>query len=593
MKLINIQIFPKGNNGWGSDLLTFGDDITQLFGPNGCGKTPIIQSIAYCLGYPCTFRQDIYDHCLNVKLKIKTEKGNLVITRKYHKSDFEIEVIEPLANTKLFFNEFEYSNYIFEWLNFDVKNLVSSSNKRVQPYLSTVLPFFYINQDSGYTKIYSPAQNFIKDQFSEMIRFLFNLPVRNSFDEKKQKILAKENLDLLDKQVEEQRRQLDNAKLLLTRKINLKTPEELRTEIQKLEQEIDSLKSMGADQQQVIYAFDKLIVSHMNSISKINNKISEIKIRTNGINQIVNEIETEINTLNLNESARRVFLSFEEICSFNSCNLFSRSSDSYAKNLLYLKDQIKDLERNREIDISYMTELESEKQFYEMTIKNIEVEKKLALEKSEISLIVESISELKNIIFDLNNQLSECEQIEFFENKYSSIQIKRNQALEIYNSFSRSEQKSIPSILKIKSELKNLLIKWLCILRTKNISLDISFSNTHEFMPILGIESIHHLTGSTRIRAVLAYHAAITELLLNNKKNKFNFLVLDTPKQHEIQVEDLDNYMKELKKLCSKFDTQVIFSTTEYHYICQKGDAEWIPEYEGKEQKMFLYMLSD
>ncbi|MFW6746074.1 AAA family ATPase, partial [Acinetobacter pittii] len=95
MKLINIQIFPKGNNGWGSDLLTFGDDITQLFGPNGCGKTPIIQSIAYCLGYPCTFRQDIYDHCLNVKLKIKTEKGNLVITRKYHKSDFEIEVIEP------------------------------------------------------------------------------------------------------------------------------------------------------------------------------------------------------------------------------------------------------------------------------------------------------------------------------------------------------------------------------------------------------------------------------------------------------------------------------------------------------------------
>lgn len=189
--------------------------------------------------------------------------------------------------------------------------------------------------------------------------------------------------------------------------------------------------------------------------------------------------------------------------------------------------------------------------------------------------------------------MSEYEQIDFFENKYSSIQIKRNQALEVYNSFSKSEQKSIPSILKIKSELKSLLIKWLSVLRTKNISLDISFSNNHEFMPILGIESIHHLTGSTRIRAVLAYHAAMMELLLNNNKNKFNFLVLDTPKQHEIQVEDLDNYMKELKKLCSKFDIQVIFSTTEYHYVCQKGDTEWIPKYEGKEQKMFLYMLSD
>jgi DNA repair exonuclease SbcCD ATPase subunit len=593
MKLINIQIFPKGNNGWGSDLLVFGEDITQLFGPNGCGKTPIIQSIAYCLGYPCVFRQDIYDHCHNVKLKIKTEKGNLLITRTYHKSDFEITVVEPLANTKTFFNELEYSKYIFEWLNYDIKNLVSSSNKRIQPYLSTVLPFFYINQDSGYSKIYSPTQNFIKDQFSEMVRFLFELPVKNSFDEKKEKILAKENLDLLDKQVEEHRRQFENAKFLISKNISLRTPEELRTEIKKLEQEIDSLKSMGADQQQVLYAFDKLIMNHMNSISKINNKISEIKIRANGINQIVNEIETEINTLTLNESARRVFLSFEEICSLSSCNLFSRSSDSYTKNLLYLKDQIKDLERNRDIDLSYVKELENDRNLYEQTIKKIEIEKKSASEKSEISSIVESISEFKNIIFDLNNQLSECEQIDFLENKYVSTQAKRNQALEIYNSFSKGEKKSIPSILKIKSELKILLIKWLCVLRTKNISLDISFSNTHEFMPVLGIEPIHHLTGSTRIRAVLAYHAAIMELLINNDKNKFNFLILDTPKQHEIQADDLDNYMKELKKLCNKFNVQVIFSTTEYHYICQNGDAEWIPKYEGKEQKMFLYMLSD
>lgn len=593
MKLINIQIFPKGNNGWGSDLLIFGEDITQLFGPNGCGKTPIIQSIAYCLGYPCIFRQDIYDHCLNVRLKVKTEKGNLLITRAYHKSEFEVDVVEPLANVKQFFNELEYSKYIFEWLNYDVKNLVSSSSKRIQPYLSTVLPFFYINQDSGYSKIYSPAQNFIKDQFSEMVRFLFELPVKNSFDEKKQKILAKENLDLLDKQVEEHKRQLENAKLLISKKINLRTPEEIRAEIQKLEQEIDSLKSMGADQQQVLYAFDKLIMTHMNSTSKINNKISEIKIRANGINQIINEIETEINTLTLNESARRVFLSFEEICSLSSCNLFSRSSDSYAKNLLYLKDQIKDLERNREIDLSYVIELEDEIKRYENTIKNIEIEKKLASQKSEISLIVESISELKNTIFELNNQLSECEQIDFFENKYLSSQVKRNQAIENYNSFSTSEQKSIPSILKIKSELKSLLVKWLCVLRTKNISLDISFSNAHEFMPVLGIEPIHHLTGSTRIRAVLAYHAAIMELLINNHKNKFNFLILDTPKQHEIQADDLDNYMKELKKLCNKFNVQVIFSTTEYHYICQNGDAEWIPQYEGREQKMFLNMLSD
>lgn len=589
MKLVNIQIFPKGTNGWGSDLLTFGEEITQLFGPNGCGKTPIIQSIAYCLGYPCIFRQDIYDHCHCVKLKINTDKGNLLITRIFHKTDFEIEVIEPLGALKKFFNESEYSTYIFNWLDFNSKNLVSNSNTRTQPYLSTILPFFYINQDKGYSKVYSSEKSFIKDQFSEMVRFLFGLPVKNSFDEKKEKILAKENLDLLDKQVEEQGRKLENAKLIISKTGNLKSPEELRSEIASLEAEIDSLKSLGSGKDQAVYAIDKLITSNMNSISKINNKISEIKIRSNGINRIIDEINTEINTLTLNENARRIFLSFDEICGSTTCKLFTPSSDSYAKNLLYLKDQIKDLERNRDMDLMSTKHLDTERDIYENTVKELVVERKATLDKSEVYSIVDVISELKNTIFNINNQLSEFDQIDYFEQKYLNIQKQRNKAIEIYNSFSTSDKKTIPSILKVKSELRELLIKWLCILKTKNISLDISFSN--DFMPVLGVEPIHHLTGSTLIRAVLAFHAAIIELLFDNNQKSFSFLIFDTPKQHEIHDDDLNNYMHALKILCNRYEIQVIFSTTEYHYLGNARDTEWIPLYKGKEQDMFLFML--
>jgi recombinational DNA repair ATPase RecF len=41
MNLLTLQIFPKGLDGWMSDELHFGNHITQLFGPNGCGKTPL------------------------------------------------------------------------------------------------------------------------------------------------------------------------------------------------------------------------------------------------------------------------------------------------------------------------------------------------------------------------------------------------------------------------------------------------------------------------------------------------------------------------------------------------------------------------
>lgn len=50
MKLIELKIHPSGKDGWGSKNLVFASDITQLYGPNGSGKTPVIHSIAFALG---------------------------------------------------------------------------------------------------------------------------------------------------------------------------------------------------------------------------------------------------------------------------------------------------------------------------------------------------------------------------------------------------------------------------------------------------------------------------------------------------------------------------------------------------------------
>lgn len=50
--------------------------------------------------------------------------------------------------------------------------------------------------------------------------------------------------------------------------------------------------------------------------------------------------------MKLTDLARRVFASFHEICRAPNCGLFLGSTESYGKNLLYLRDQIKDLEHN-------------------------------------------------------------------------------------------------------------------------------------------------------------------------------------------------------------------------------------------------------
>lgn len=586
MKLISLQIFPTGQSGWKSDLLVFGENITQLFGPNGCGKTPVVQSIAFCLGHPCIFRNDIYDRCNYAILIVDTERGKLTLKRVYSR-DVDIEVIDPEGRKQNFYNEQDYSAFIFEWLKLKVNNLVTNANKATPPYLSSILPIFYLDQDEGYSKLYCPPTNFIKDQFSEMMRMIFDLPVKHSFDAEKEKIKAKESLDYLDREVEAHSRRLNIVKQE-TPTATLKNSAEIEEAITLLEMDLEDLKSSGANHDDSISILDRLIFTHKLSIRNISDEIYEIKKRTNGIYQIVHEINTEIDTLNLNEEARRVFLSFNEICGSTNCQLFSSSSDSYSKNLLYLKDQIKDLERNTVADNIKINSLESQKESLQLLAQSIIDERNKSLEKSEISALVDAISRIKNQIFELQNQKSDIEKLETMERRHFDLIISRGKAVEKYQSFT-TDRTSIPKLIKLKSDLRQLFLKWLDVIHTSNISHDITFKD--DFTPILGNETISQLKGSTRIRAVLAFHAALIELMATFKAVSFKFIILDTPKQHEIHNDDLNRYIKELKDICIAHNIQVVFSTTEYHYIGDTNDSEWNPKYPGIEQKMFLQSL--
>lgn len=587
MKLISLQIFPNGKFGWESNTLIFGRAVTQLYGPNGCGKTPIVQSIAYCLGYPCKFRNDIYDKCSHAILEVEINKRLYKFKRKYIQLSVEIEVITSTGLVERFFDEKEYSLFIFDLLDIEVNNLVGNSNQVITPYLATLLPIFYLDQDDGYNKYYSPPSKFIKDQFSEMVRLIFKLPAKNLFDAKKGRIEAKQLLDYLDETVHKQARDVDVAKenaLSIS-----KNMEDISAEISALEAELDGLKNSGANYDDSIAALDKLISGNLRNIREIKNELLEITKREKSINHIITEINTEIETLNINEEAKRVFLAFNEICGSNNCQLFSISSESYSKNLLYLKDQIKDLERNSLIDNVRKRDFLEQIRLDEEKIEQLVKDKQSAVGKSEISVLIDAISAVKNKIFDLKNQYDELNSIETLKEKYFKSVVKRNSALDKYESFS-SGGVTPPQISRLKSKLKELFVKWLDVLNTKNIRREITFKD--EFSPVLGDESIDQLKGSTRTRAVLAFHAALIELMIANKLDAFNFFILDTPKQHEVHNDDLNCFMLALKEMADKNGIQIIFSTTEYHYECDSSDSEWTPKFAGDGQDMFLRVLN-
>ncbi|KAB7704851.1 AAA family ATPase [Plesiomonas shigelloides] len=583
MKLISLQLLPNGKHGWYSSKLFFGENITQLYGPNGCGKTPIVQSLAFCLGYPSVFRNDIYENCNLAILEFEIDSKKFTIKRKISR-DVDILVIEPSGNEQIFCNEKEFSEYIFTLVKINKIDLVSTQNKSTKAYLSTLLPLFFLDQDEGYKAIYCPPKKFIQDQFSEMVRLVLNLPPKNSFNKKKDKLQAKERLNFLDRQVEASLRNLNLSKENI--KTITKDQESLKREINLLVDEIENLKNSEATHHDSFNAINRLIQRNRESILEIKNEISEIQKRVKGFEQITSEINSEIETLSLNEEARRVFLSFNEICSSSNCKLFQKSSEAYAKNLLYLKDQMKDLERNSKLDKLRICSLNEAEKIILNDLSKLLEEKKSTLGKSEISSLIDVISEIKNTIFNLQNELHKLEKHNKLETLHIEIINDRQAAFEKYQAFSTSTSQC-SDLVKLRSELRQFYLNWLDCLNTNNVSRDITFRD--DFVPILGNESISQLKGSTRIRAVLAYHAALLELFLEKNKMPFNFFILDTPKQHEIHNNDLDKYIRELKRLSCENGVQIIFSTTEYHYNGDHLDVEWVPEHSGEKQNMFLY----
>ncbi|MEM7857990.1 hypothetical protein Q4Q72_11015, partial [Morganella morganii] len=145
---------------------------------------------------------------------------------------------------------------------------------------------------------------------------------------------------------------------------------------------------------------------------------------------------------------------------------------------------------------------------------------------------------------------------------------------------------NLPKLIKIKNQLRESYIKCLDIMNISNVSRNISFRD--DFIPILGNETIEQLKGSTKVRAILAYRASLIETIAINCQKTFEFIILDTPKQHEIHHEDIDNFMRNMKLLSENYKFQVVFSSTEYLFSCDENDCLWEPKYPGEKHNMFL-----
>lgn len=587
MKLIDLEIKPNGVHGWGSGRLEFSDYITQLFGKNGAGKTPIVKSLSYALGNDCEFRDEIYERCKSVCLRIQVNGKKYKLTREYSKR-FYLNVTQPEGETIDFTNEGEFSAYFLELIGLSPPMLVSSGGNEVRAYMTCLLPLYYAEQNDGYSSFYKAKGTFIKDQMSEMVRLSAGLAPKNSFSRVRNKALAKENIELAIKDYIRTQRQYE--KLVERIESTYATASEIKEKIRSLNFELDSIETSSGDSSDALYLIDEDIKEQKRLASHLKYEVSETNRFLRSNKQIAAEIESEIDTLSLNEEAKRIFMSFDEICSVEGCGMFLKSSEAYAKSLIYLKDQIKDIEL---ITNSANKEFEKKNKMYSLALEKLATLLKERAEETKKTPIMSKRGIVRRLTKDIvksEYELSLLEEKEEIEKTLFEKEYKRKTAEEHLDSLDIKSTSDTSGVIKFKSRLQKLLPSWISKLNTVNVPRIIEVQN--DFKAKLGGESLGKFDGSTRLRIVLAYHAALVQTIAESNPNGLRLLILDTPAQHNIDPEDLDEYVKALRVLATENNVQVIFSTTKYRYKEQVGDITWEATHRGFEQLMYLGKLS-
>lgn len=584
IKLISLRIIPN-EKGWESELLKFGTPVTLLKGENGSGKTPLILSALYCLGYASTFRRDIVERCKSAVLNLQISGRPFSIEREFKKNGNWT----ALGNTGKdqipveFSSERKFAEWFFEMGGMPLHKLTQSNDKEPTiPYLSTLLPTCYVDQTGGWQQLYYSSAKFIKDQHQEMYRLNLGLSPKHPFERKDALVKEKQNLLRIEELAEQRSliiKELESASDAT--EVDRVRLEEKKRQLSLRVREIR--EQMGAIQAHPTPFESQLADLHL-SKSRLANQRHEVISRVNSAQTIQKEIESEIETLSLNADAAE---RFRKLCGSDTCKLFCASEEAYGKSLLYLKDQMKDLSKDAVLMQQQIDGIDRE-------LRNVESE--MNTTKTSIANFTKAsgIADLKTLLERVSSELIDLEvkiafqmKIDEQRKKYQTLLDQREQTkISVESLQASSRNMSDKEVSEMRSTLGILTDKWLKILDTPNINGPCSYDENLN-LTIDG-DKLSVFKGSTLTRIILAFHAATIELSLSKNKKHLGFCIMDTPMQQEIKVTDLQDYFKELRDLLKKNANriQVCISFSDANIVAEKGDEVWTPKVTGLDGKL-------
>lgn len=573
--LVSFQYISKGK--WQSSKIDFADEYTIISGENGAGKTPLMRGIAYALGNPVQLPEEMIVNTDAAVLEIEKD-GTTYKIEMATSAEFKAQVTYG-KKTKSFSDIRTYSDFLFQVLQIPCPEITTKDKNAGRPYLAQIVPLFWVSQTKGWTDLYQPQrlQDFFSLQREEALRAIFNLQPKRPYNISKAFQEKRKEVQILATQIELKKEALKRFEVELG-KLKSKSLEDIAGEKNSTKAMLEAAKQTLDSSKRVTSNIDYAIDENQREIYRCQDEIRDLKGKLEGLNSAAAEIRTEAEVLEANEMANDEFRSF---CETSNCKLFETARKSYGKKLLYLKDQVKDI-----INTSSSLSLElshRDERLKDLILKSnqLKATREDLLKEQGLKQIIKNIEDLGTKYSELHSQE---QRVGFYRRQRENIAqlvIDKSTAEDAAKSLKpKGNSKDDGALLDALTYFKTSFRRWIDELNTPNThSVDIRgdftvLINDKEF----SIDSTED--GSTRARIVLAHFAAILETSLECKGSHPGFLFLDTPKQQEIDEDDLRNFFAKFRQVLKKHKAQVVLACKDLIFEPTEGvDALYKPTF--------------
>lgn len=590
VRLLSFQYLPRGADGWGSRLLHFGDMFTAVQGPNGAGKTPIMKGVIQGLGHEVELPPEVLKRCESAETTIGVDGRTVKLTRRLGE-DFHLRVDDG-AEPRVYTSQAEYAKWFVGLFTEAPPTLTSKKGQEVALYPSVLLPALWVDQDHGWTTDYwTPAhRNFIQDQRQEVIRFLLGVPQRHPFRAKTEFEEAKLSLERTEHAIELQRFMVER----------LRASDQLTdTEQSALTQRRAQLQADLEANSTAIEAIRSATALHDRALVALETQLNEAAARVGALNKqrgqlslILSELNGEEDILAANVHATDLLRQF---CGREGCQMFATSERSFGRSLLFLKDQIKDLQASDKALGQHVDAGGRDIERLEAAIAAKRDERDQAVAASPQAEVLAKLNSLAKELVDVELRLARVQQYTAERQKFERLLDQKEQAAARVAETKPTGVRGASAADDARQMLSDSMQQWLGTLGTQNTKAARFDDDFTLYVDDAKFSTTTHQSGSTRTRIVLAFHAALLEVSLARGGNHPGWLLFDAPKQHELSQTDFDAYTERLQTIAAQHPgrVQVVFSVADLKTQFQAGDEVWVPGFTLDGTSRFLGPLQD